>query len=144
MTDPIAQVSNSGAATAVSAEMVAPVSNAAPLDPSETQAFSVLMDGKVPAEDMVIRNATNSSAIGELPKALVERGNELRDRVGELGKSRELFSSGLVDFSDPAMAYTKVTDLSLRSTMVMTELNMASNVMSAATSSFNSLFKNQG
>ncbi len=143
MTDPIAQVSTSGAA-AVAAEMATPVSNAAPLDPAETQAFSVLMDGHAPAGDMVIHGARNASPLGDLPKALVERGNEMRDRVNELGKSRELFSSGLVDFSDPAMAYTRITDLSLRSTMVMTELNMASNVMSAATSSFNALFKNQG
>jgi len=140
MVDTVSQIA-SGASSVALSENVAPLSKSAvSLDPSETKAFSVLMEDGV--QGIANHAQVTSSQPGEFQQVLTKKGVELSQQV----KSLELESHDLMtsNFSDPLLNMKMMGDFSFRASSTYAYLHLTSSLVSAANNSFRTLFKNQG
>lgn len=139
MVDSVSQVFSGGLALAEASAPPMTHKNHA-LNPDDTQAFSVLMDGKIP-ESMRPAEIGYVQA-GEFQKTVATKGVELSQQVKALElEGRELMSA---DFADPLMQMKLMSDYSYRAAATFSQLHLTSSLASAANNSFHTLFKNQG
>lgn len=137
MVDSVSQVTSGAAALA---EASAPLARATPpLNPADTQSFSLLMEGKIP--DAVYTKPISAHP-SELQQAIAKKGVELSQNVQSIEQEGQALMGG--NFSDPLLQMKVMSEFSYRAASTFAHLHLTSSLVSAANNSFQSLFKNQG
>ncbi len=142
MVDSVSLISTEGV---VLKEAMAPIAQPMQqLDPAETRAFSVLMRD-LDGSGAVNQHKAAAQQPNELQRSIIDKGVELSQSLKSVYQDTQFLMTEEAGFgSDPILFMKNVTEFHYRSSQSLMQINLTSSLASAATSSFHTLFKNQG